>query len=174
MNVLITYATKYGSTAKVAETIGDSIRQAGFTVDVTPVSKEIDPVQYDATILGSAVYMGRWLSEAVAFLKQHKMVLTEKDVWFFSSGPTGEGDPAELLNHWNFPKKLMPYADHIQPNDMAVFHGRLALEELTFLDRVIIKNVQAEIGDFRDWEMIETWADKVVTKLSEGKALPHY
>ena len=63
-----------------------------------------DLSEYDAVVLGSAVYIGGWRKEAVKFLKDNEGALAERTVWVFSSGPAGEGDPVDLLDGWRFPR----------------------------------------------------------------------
>ncbi|MEA1978131.1 MAG: flavodoxin domain-containing protein, partial [Chloroflexota bacterium] len=67
--VLVAYATKYGATAEIAEKIGQVILQAGFETDVLPTDSVSDLAPYQAIVLGSAVYVGQWRKEAVAFLE---------------------------------------------------------------------------------------------------------
>ena len=101
--VLVAYATKHGATAEIAEKIGQVLRQAGLRTDVLPADPAFgrsDLVAYKAVVLGSAVYIGRWRKEAVKFLQANEAALAEKPVWLFSSGPTGEGDPVELVKGW--------------------------------------------------------------------------
>ncbi len=167
MKVLVTYATKHGATAEIANKIGEVLRQSGLTTDVIPVKKVKDLSLYTAVILGSAVYIGRWRKEAVKFLEKHEQELAERDVWIFSSGPTGEGDPVELLQGWEFPKAQQSIADRIQPHDIAVFHGDVEVERLGIIEKSMIKNVKAPLGDFRDWEMITAWATAVANALSQ-------
>ena len=88
----------------------------------------------------------------------------------FSSGATGEGDAAELLQGWQFPEKLQPIADRIQARDIALFHGDLDMEKLNFIERSMIKNVKAPVGDFRDWDAITSWATSIADVLQ--KELP--
>jgi len=165
--VLVTYATKYGATAEIAEKIGLVFRQSDLPTDVLRVDDVRDLTLYRAVVLGSAVYIGRWRKEAVKFLKNNEKVLAERPVWLFSSGPTGEGDPEELLNGWRYPGKIQPFVDSIQPRDIALFHGTVDTEKLSFIKRSMIKNVAAPVGDFRDWESIIAWAAAVVDELKQ-------
>src|SRR5512142_1172702 len=96
--ILITCASKYGATMEIAEKIGGTLRQAGLQADVLPVDGVGDLSSYQAVILGSALYIGKWQKEAVAFLKTHEKILADRPVWLFSSGPTGEGDPVKLVD----------------------------------------------------------------------------
>ena len=170
--VLVAYATKYGATAEIAEKIGQVLRQAGLATDVLPADRVGDLSPYKAVLLGSAVYIGQWRKEAARFLKANEAVLAERLVWLFSSGPTGEGDPVELTNGWRLPKSLQPIADRIQPRDMAVFHGDVDVEKLNFIQKWMIKNVKAPVGDFRDWEAITAWAMAIADVLKEAGLAP--
>jgi len=167
--VLVAYATKYGATAEIAEKIGQVLCQAGLQADVLPADRVADPNAYSAVVLGSAVYIGQWRKEATRFLKDNEALLATKPVWLFSSGPTGEGDPLELTQGWRFPGKLQPIADRIAPRDIAVFHGASDVDKLNFLEKWMLKNVQAPVGDFRDWEAIIAWAKAMAQELKKGQ-----
>jgi menaquinone-dependent protoporphyrinogen oxidase len=163
--ILVAFATKYGSTQKIAEVIGEELRQAELQADVVAVDRVRDLTSYKAVILGSAVYIGKWRKEAVEFLKKNVQPLAERPMWLFSSGPTGEGDPVELMKGWRFPAELQPLVDQIKPRDIAVFHGNLNLDKMNFLEKGLIKNVKAPVGDFRDWEAVSAWAASIADVL---------
>jgi menaquinone-dependent protoporphyrinogen oxidase len=128
--------------------------------------KEVDDLTpYDAVVLGSAVYIGKWRKEAAQFLQNNEQALAERPVWLFSSGPTGEGDPLDLVKGWTFPEKLKPVADRIKPRDITVFHGAIDPQKLNFFLRWMIKNVDSGIGDFRDWDAINAWAEGIADSL---------
>ena len=161
IRVLVTYATKYGATAEIAEKIGQVLRQAGLQADVLPADRIGDLSPYKAVVLGSAVYMGQWQKEAATFLKANEKALAERPVWLFSSGPTGEGDPVQLMKGWRFPTALQPIADRIHARDIAVFHGTLDPKKLNLIEKWMIKNVKAPLGDFRNWNAIHAWASAI-------------
>jgi len=164
---LVAYATKYDATAEIAEKIGEVLRQAGLPTDVLPVDDVGDLTPYQAVVLGSAVYIGKWRKEAVKFLKGNERMLAERPVWLFSSGPAGEGDPVELLDGWRFPEEQQDIADRIQPRDIAVFHGMLDVRKLNPVEKWMIKNVKSPVGDFRDWEAITAWATAIADALKD-------
>ena len=159
--ILVAYATKYGATGEIADKVGEVLQGTGFQVDVSPVDRVQDLTSYGAVVLGSAVYIGKWRKEAVKLLKENQEALAERQVWLFSSGPLGEGDPVELLDGWSLPTSLQPIVDRIQPRDIAVFHGHLNPEKLNFLEKWMLKNIQSPVGDFRDWEAITSWAETI-------------
>jgi menaquinone-dependent protoporphyrinogen oxidase len=100
-------------------------------------------------------------------LKKNQQAFSERPVWLFSSGPTGEGDPVELMKGWRFPAELQPLVDQIKPRDIAVFHGSLEAEKMSFLDKWMINNVKAPVGDFRDWDAITAWAASIAEVIKE-------
>jgi menaquinone-dependent protoporphyrinogen oxidase len=165
--VLVAYGTKYGATAEIAAKIGEVLQQAGLQVDVVSADRAGNLDRYQAAVVGSAVYIGRWRKEAVKLLEANQEILAERPVWLFSSGPTDEGDPVELLDGWRFPNSLQPVVDRIQPRDIAVFHGATDPDKLNFIEKFMLKNVKASIGDFRDWDAIASWATDVAAELQE-------
>ena len=62
--MLVTYATKHGATAEIAMKIGDVLSKNIPSVDVIPIHEVKDIAVYEAIIVGSAVYVGRWRKEA--------------------------------------------------------------------------------------------------------------
>jgi menaquinone-dependent protoporphyrinogen oxidase len=170
--VLVAYATKYGATADIAKKIGQVLHEAGLPTDVLPADRVGDIAAYDAVVLGSAVYIGRWRKEAAKFLKANVDDMAQKPVWLFSSGPTGEGDPVELTQGWRFPGSLQELADQIQPRDVALFHGSVDVDKMSFIEKWMIKNVKSPTGDFRDWEAISAWAAAIATELQRMGSAP--
>jgi len=159
--VLIVYGTRYGATAQIAERISETLLERGVDVDLFEAGRAPDPAPYSAVVIGSAVYIGRWRREVSRFLKSNEKALSEKPVFLFSSGPTGEGDPVKLTRGWSFPGKLKPVADRIAPRDIALFHGAIDTDNLNFLSKWMIRKVEAPSGDYRDWRMIESWASGI-------------
>jgi menaquinone-dependent protoporphyrinogen oxidase len=164
--ILVAYGTKYGATVGIAEKIGEALRDSGFEADVTAAHRAGDLGQYAAVVVGSGVYIGGWRKEAANFLKANQEKLAGLPVWLFSSGPTGEGDPVELLKGWRFPEALQPVADHIKPRDIAVFAGAVDMKKLNPLERFMLNRMKTPVGDFRNWEAISAWAEAIAQALT--------
>jgi menaquinone-dependent protoporphyrinogen oxidase len=163
--VLVAYATKYGATQEIAEKIGEIINAAGLPADVQAAKNVNDLTPYGAVVLGSAVYIGGWRKPAAKFLKENAAALKEREVWIFSSGPVGEGDPIDLLDGWRLPGKLEPVVENIQPHDVVVFHGAVFETKMNFIEKWMMKNMDSPVGDFRDWEAIAAWAQSIAEAL---------
>ncbi|MFW5772926.1 MAG: flavodoxin domain-containing protein [Phototrophicaceae bacterium] len=168
--VLVMYASRYGATCGIAEVIAHVLRRHHLNVVVLPVEQVEDPTPYNAVILGSAVYHGQWLKPAVNFIKTHAEALADRPTWLFSSGPTGEGDPSEMLNGFIFPEALRDAISAIHPRDVVLFHGTLDVDRINLAERMILKVMRAPMGDYRCWDTIEDWATEIAATLEPARA----
>ena len=174
MSVLITYASKHGSTREIAERIAAMLETNHVDVDVQPMKAVKDVSNYDAFVVGSAVYFGSWMKDATAFVRQHQDTLSQRPVWLFSSGPLGtdtvdaEGnDPREAAE----PKELAELIETLKPRKHLVFYGALDSHDFGFTERLLHalpagKKLLLE-GDFRDWDEINRWAEMIAQDLQE-------
>jgi menaquinone-dependent protoporphyrinogen oxidase len=157
--ILIAYASRCGSTGGVADAIGKSLCETGASVDVRLVGNMNDLSPYQAVIVGSAIRMGRWLPEAVAFVKKHQDTLGRLPVAYFAVCMTMRDDTLEKR------RKVLAYLDpvrkqtpQINPLDIGLFAGAVDYQKLSLAYRLILKMVGAPEGDFRNWAGIRTWA----------------
>jgi menaquinone-dependent protoporphyrinogen oxidase len=164
--VLVAYASKHGATEEIAERIGLILSQHSFLVDVLPVNEVTSLIPYQAIIAGSAVYFGQWRHHTSRFLRKNKHELAKKKTWLFSSGPTGNGNPVEIMKGWKYPPTLQSVISTIKPCDIALFHGHLNLDTLNVFERFIVNKLKVPAGDFRKWDAIEIWAKQIAEQLS--------
>jgi len=101
------------------------------------------------------------MKPAAKFLRSNQQLLADQPLWLFSSGPTGQGDPNEIMDGWTFPENMEKLLETIKPNDVILFHGNIDLDRLNFAERMIIKSVKATVGDYRDWLVIRKWAGRI-------------
>jgi menaquinone-dependent protoporphyrinogen oxidase len=164
--ILVAYATRAGSTIKVAETIGEALNDAGATVDVQNVKNVNDISPYSAVVLGSAVRAGKWMSEAVKFVKTYEESLSQMPVAYFVVCLTMKEDTAEKR------KEVLAYLDpikeqtpQVQPIDVGLFAGAFDMSKLSFLFRLVMKSMKASEGDFRDLKAVRKWTRGIADKL---------
>lgn len=164
--VLVGYGSKYGSTAEIAEAIGNTLRLAGLGVDVQRARDVRSLEAYRAVVLGSAVYMARWRRDALRLLARQRD-LAQREVWLFSSGPVGKdtGEPEEKVERWTKPKRVQRLAARIGAHEHVVFGGRVSDEVGGFLRKKMAQNTPPELRDRRDWSAIEAWAQKIAASL---------
>lgn len=167
MKILVTYASKHGATAEIAQAIGMTLKEQDFTVDVLPIESVNQLMMYDAVIVGSAIYSRKWLPEAAQFLRMRVDILAQKPVWLFSSGPTGQGAAHEMFGGFDFDDELQPFVISIAPQDSMIFHGALKLSKLTLAELQIVKSYGGALGEFRQWDVISQWAEQIGMELAE-------
>jgi menaquinone-dependent protoporphyrinogen oxidase len=170
MTVLVTYASKHGATAEIAQAITQTLRDTGTDAECLEVHhvKTLEP--YDAVILGSAVYMKRWRGEARRFLHRHGEELRARPFWIFSSGPVGAPDE-DPNPEWLEPHKVIDEAQRLGVREHVVFGGRLP-EHGGFTAHAMARNIPAEFQDRRDWQQIHAWARGVAAQLGGAAAAP--
>jgi menaquinone-dependent protoporphyrinogen oxidase len=177
MSILITYASKHGSTQQIAERIAERLRANGLEATVQPMTAVNDLAGYDAFVIGSAVYFGSWLGEAREFVQRHRGALAGRPVWLFSSGPLGtsttDAQEHDLLDA-AIPAEIAAYRHAIQPRDHRVFFGALDHTRLGFIERLLRalpagRELLVE-GDARDWAAIESWAASIAQELAPSAA----
>lgn len=154
--VLIAYASKAGSTSEVAEAMAEVLRAKGSQVDVKQIKNVSDLGSYQAVILGSCIRMGSWLPEAVDFVKKHKAELGKMPTAYFVMNATLREDTPE--NRKTVLAYLDPVRAEFEPGKIGLFAGKMDLNKLSFIDRMISKMVGSVEGDFRDWNAIRAWA----------------
>ena len=164
MKVLVTVASRHGSTGEIGEIVADVLRDAGLIVESLP-PENVDALDgFDAVVLGSAVYAGRWLEPARSFGRRHAQALASRPVWIFSSGPIGdppmpEGEPTEAA----------ALVEAVQARDHRSFAGNLDPARLGLLERTLTRALKAPTGDFRDLNEIRAWADTIAREITRSR-----
>ncbi len=159
MHVLVTYASKHGSTREIATAVGDTLRDAGLDVDVMDARRVRDLEPYDAVILGSALYAAHWRRDANRFVARHLAALQRRPVWLFSSGPLDRSADAGTLPA---APSVALTTDPIGARAHRTFGGRL-LADTPGLDPQILAT--HPVGDFRDFDAIRAWAARIAHEL---------
>jgi menaquinone-dependent protoporphyrinogen oxidase len=163
-SVLVGYATRYGSTQKVAEAVAETLRDCGLRVDIQPMHEVRTLEGYDAVVLGAALYMFRWHKDARRFLSQYRKALAELPVAVFALGPVHDPyDEEEWQNSRAQLDKELAKFPWLIPVALEIFGGKFDPEKLRFPINVLAGNEPA--SDMRDWEAIRTWASDLAAKL---------
>lgn len=184
--VLVTFATRHGSTADVAEAIGDELRAAGLAVDVRPVRVRPPAANYDAVVVGGPMIAG-WHRAARRFLRRNRGPLSRVPIACFftalSLTDTGstevEGVPF-FLDPWlakppasaarlsrreryatpaNYLRPALDAAGEARPVSAAFFGGALDLTQLNVFEKLFVTLlVGATPGDTRNFAAVREWA----------------
>jgi len=163
--VLVAYATRCGSTAGVAEAIGRTLADLGFPAEVLPVDKVQDLRGYEAAVIGSPIRAGKWLPEALGFVRRNREGLIRVPVACFAVGLSlREGTEKSRREA---AAALEPMEELVKPVSVGLFAGALDPGKLPPFLRLLMRLIKAPVGDFRDWTAIHAWATEVGEMLKE-------
>lgn len=161
--ILVTFASKYGSTQEVAEVVAAVLRESGFAVDLQPARAVQSLDGYSAVVLGAPFYIGSLLKDARQFLSKHAEKLAQLPVALFTLGPTKKEDYEGTLGQIDAVLAKFPW---LKPVAVKMFGGKLDPARLRFPDSLLTKLPASPLHDMpfmdiRDWEAIRAWANSL-------------
>jgi menaquinone-dependent protoporphyrinogen oxidase len=170
--VLVTYATRTGSTVGVAEAIGRAIAERHGVVEVCPMQAVTDLSAYDVIVAGSAIQGKAWLPEAMQWVSSHQADLRTKPFAAFlvcltlaMKSPSQVEKARPMVAEW-----MAPVRSLVPPLAEGCFPGVLNLSRIpSWKDRMgfqisVWSGVWNE-GDHRDWAAIQAWAAALTDRL---------
>jgi menaquinone-dependent protoporphyrinogen oxidase len=168
--VLVAYATRCGSTREIAQAVTQDLRGRGCAVDLRAADKVAALSGYEAVVLGSAVRFGRWLPEAVDFVRRHQAGLKRIPTAFVAVHMMNTGaDQASRKARFAY---LDPARVLVKPNVEAFFPGKMDMSRLSLSERLLCKLMKGRDADRRDWPAIHSWAKSVFPQLGSGDTSP--
>jgi menaquinone-dependent protoporphyrinogen IX oxidase len=195
--VLVAYTTNAGSTADVANAIGQTLGQAGAQVDVRQIKEVAEVSAYDAVVVGGPMILG-WHRQARKFLKRHQKALSQVPVAFFMTAlkltQTTEtaldslpifqdprlAKPPQNPDKLSFKERfttaqhylgsVLKTAPQVKPVGVAFFAGKLDYGKLNIFQMLFVMLIiGATPGDFRNWDTIRDWAVSLRPALLEAQ-----
>ncbi len=165
-NILVCYATRYGSTEEIAGIIRDRLEDLGCKVRLCNFNEGIDLSGTDIIFAGSPLHLGKWLPEAKEFFQFHSHELKKMPVFVFTSGIT-LADPTEhnLLKAKFAVDDISIYA---MPAATGFFAGRLSRNILSETDMQLVKIAGITDGDYIKAEEIKKWVTECCKKLEDN------
>ena len=166
--ILVTYDTEHGNTALVAKQLFDGLCAADYSVDLIFV-EFFDPAEipnYDGIVIGSPIYIGKWLPGINKLLKRHHAEIAKIPTAFFitctnvrdlATDNESAAKYQESLTVFMNPV-LEKYPD-IVPVSKKVLAGGFQFSELYPFQRFIMKLAKYPEGDFRKPALIDAWAE---------------
>ena len=180
----VVYASRHGGTAGIASRIAEILRAEGLEVVLSDAADRPEASGFDATLVGSGVYIGNWVKEGIEFLERNQSTLATMPVWLFSSGPlpgsTKETDAADPVTVALGPeegpgsgghRKINELSAVIHPRGHRVFQGAFDPNDppKSITERLVRMMPASKdilpVGDFREWDAIEAWAHEIARDL---------
>jgi len=167
--ILVTYASRTGSTAEIAEAISKVVAEYGAQVDLLPMPDVKDVSAYRAVVVGSAIRKSKWLPEAMQFVQTHHAKLVKRPVATFTVCITlamsNSAQYRQAIAEW-----IQPVRAQVGPVSEGLFAGRLDFSKLPLTFDTLLFRVAVVFGiiprdDRRDWNAIRAWTESIIPLL---------
>ena len=162
MTILVAYGSKRGGTEGLADMVAADLRDEGFEVELLPARKARRVENYEAVIVGGALYALRWHKDARRFVRRHAGELRLRPTYFFASGPLDESATKQDIPPV---KRVQGLMDKVGAAGHATFGGRLTPDARGFPASAMAKK---HAGDWRDADQVRAWVRSVATELRTG------
>jgi menaquinone-dependent protoporphyrinogen oxidase len=167
--VLVAYDSKHGSTAMIAEKVGDVLCEQGFQADTRPALHIDDISAYDAIVIGSPMYYATFLPGALSFLERHKAVLAVKDVAVFavsSSVDKETGMVEENLARMVRSSVLSKFPEIQFMEPIGLMPGKFFFREIFPVEIINLKQAGfEEPGDLINFAIVTSWTEGLADRL---------
>jgi len=166
MRILITWGSTRGGTEGIARTLEEGLVQEGHAVQLLPLKQALRAHDFDAAIVGGALYANRWHHHARRFVNRRERDLQKVPVWFFSSGPLDDSGDREEIPPTAQVKVLM---ERVGAQGHVTFGGRLTPDARGFPASAMAKK---HSGDWRNPARIRQWASELSRALPTARPRP--
>lgn len=163
MKLLVTVASRHGSTAEIGKVVAEELRNAGLQVEEVAPEEVYSLDGYDGVVIGSAVYLTRWMDTARDFLRTYNSELRRLPLWAFSVGMSGVAH-GNVQDH----SRVGPVLLTVDPRDHVTFPGRIDPAQLNLRERTVARLGGAVEGDYRDMDKVRSWAQGIVKEIESG------
>ena len=162
MKIAVIYASKYGTTEKVAESIADRLKE---TNEVALLSLKKNPQPdisaFEMVLIGTSIYAGQASKKVKAFCKENEALLLQKRIGLFVCGmhPDKEEQEKELKNA--FPELLLKKSSATK-----FLGGAYLFERMNFFERMIIKKIAKTTSDVEqiDWGRVREFVKILIAE----------
>jgi menaquinone-dependent protoporphyrinogen oxidase len=139
MRTAIVYASKHGTTAKVAEYIQKMLPSGEAELFNLADNKTIEFHLFDRILIGSSVYAGSIQPKARRFVAQNMVGLLQKEVGIFVCCMFFEKANEQIEK--GFPEVLRKHARSIKH-----MGGEFRFEEMNAIERFLVKKITGATG----------------------------
>ena len=168
--ILVAYDTKYGSTATVAEKIGNTLCEEGLQVDIRLARKvkKAEVADYDGVVVGSAIIYEMWLPGATNLLRRSRSILADKAVAYFLVCGSLREETEERIERVNehYVQPILDKFPEIEPVvEFGTFAGTVDYDKMYPIDGFLMGLIDFPGGDWRSFDKIGAWAEEVAAMM---------
>jgi len=165
--VLVLYSTTDGHTKKICQKLRSVIEQRGYEVKLISIDDEsdVDPGRFDKIVVGASIRYGKHNKKVIDFVARNRKILETKPSAFFSVNVVARKPDKSQPDNNPYMRKFLAQVPW-QPDEVAVFAGKIDYQKYRFLDRMTIRLIMyitngpthpETVADFTDWEKVESF-----------------
>lgn len=180
-SILILYASFHGSTAQIAEFMGEKLNRQGITTSVKSINDQIDFSTFSGIIMGAPIHRGMWMNEAVDFVNKQRNKFNHLPfACFYTCMAKAKHPPSKesLDDLESFQAALIELFPSLSPSHIGSFAGMLDYDKCSFFTKLVMWLIMSkngvEEGDYRDWQAIEGWLNEIKKYLKENIEVKHF
>ena len=160
MKTAIIYASKHGTTEKVAVSIAEKLMKTN-EVELFSLKKNTNPDinGFGMVILGSPIYAGQASAKLKTFCTKNEQILLQKKTGLFVCGMEPNQAKREKELEGAYPEVLWKNAAAT-----GFLGGAFIFERMNFFERLIIKKIAKTTSSVTqlDWDAIEGFVKKLL------------
>lgn len=171
--IIIIYATTDGHTKEICDSLVETTETLNNHVDLVEISDagRFDLNEYDKVVIGASIRYGKHSPLIYDYIETNHQVLAQKPNAFFSVNVVAR-KPEKNQPDTN--PYLIKFLKQIkwQPNELAVFAGKVDYQKYSFFDRNMIRFIMWMTKgptapdtkiDFTNWEQVKAFAKTIHT-----------
>ena len=173
--VLVLYGTTEGHSAKIAATLGDTLRGEGLNVDVVDVARSRpDAESYDAAVVVASVHAGDYRPEVLDWTRKHARALNAVPSAFVSvSLGVLQDDPEAQQESQEIRERFLEKTGW-KPIETQPVAGALMYSRYNVVKRLMMKRVAAQAGgdtdvsrdyEYTDWKDLARFTRRFATRI---------
>jgi menaquinone-dependent protoporphyrinogen oxidase len=173
MNILIAFASGYGTTQEIALKVGQVLaEEPSFNVSVESIEQVAELEGYDAIVLASSVRANQPLVSLTDFLAQNRHQLAKKKLSLFMVCLMANCVTCREQVKGECRSMILEKYPELHYISSEVFGGKIDFDKLNPVMQMLMERVLEKTGistkgsvDTRDWNFIVSWAQELRGKL---------
>ena len=173
-NILIIYSTTDGHTRKICQRLQDVMEQQAHEVTLVSVNDnpQLDLSLFDKIVIGASIRYGKHRPEVVETINRNAQLLASKPGAFFSVNVTARKPDKNTPETNPYMPKFLKQINW-QPNELAVFAGKIDYPKYSTFDRMMIRFIMwmtkgptdpNTVIEFTDWQAVNKFGD-IISKM---------
>jgi menaquinone-dependent protoporphyrinogen oxidase len=172
----VIYGTTEGQTRKIADAIGDTMREHGATVDVVHArGATVSPMDYAGVVVAASVHVGGYQRSVRSWVRRHASDLATRPTAFVSvclgvlqDEPAVKAELKRILDRFFA-------ATGWRPQETSMVAGALPYTKYGWLKRWIMKRIVRKAGgdvdttrdyEYTDWPALRAFAEAFSRRVS--------